>query len=68
MAAMRHHEVYATSGPRICGAHIRWLNSGAVIESAVFLKIQLQAVPMGGEIMALPPGIVLVSSWRPGRP
>ena len=53
VAAMRRREVYATSGPRIAVRTYGGLNlKEAAIESAAFLAdIQLQAVPMGGEII-----------------
>ena len=53
VAAMRRREVYATSGPRIAVRTYGGLNlQEAAIESAVFPEnIQLQAVPMGGEII-----------------
>jgi hypothetical protein len=53
VAAMRRREVYATSGPRIAVRTYGGLNlKEAAIESAAFpADIQLQAVPMGGEII-----------------
>ena len=58
VAAMRRREVYATSGPRIAVRTYGGLNlPEAVIESAVFPEnIQLQAVPMGGEIIGAAAG------------
>ena len=66
---MRRREVYATSGPRIAVRTYGGLNlQEPVIESAVFpADIQLQAVPMGGEIIGAARGIVLVSSWKHRR-
>ena len=58
VAAMRRREVYATSGPRIAVRTYGGLNlPEGVIESAVFPEnIQLQAVPMGGEIIGAAAG------------
>ena len=58
VAAMRRREVYATSGPRIAVRTYGGLNlQEAAIESAAFPEnIQLQAVPMGGEIIGAAAG------------
>ncbi|GIR82891.1 MAG: hypothetical protein CM15mP84_06390 [Cellvibrionales bacterium] len=52
VAAMRRREVYATSGPRIAVRTYGGLNlKKPPLSRRRFLRIQSQAVPMGGEII-----------------